>query len=788
MVVDRAAAALERAARRAAIAVEEDVASAAAADGPPAKVSKTDQALINAKEKSRQRRAIAVSLSSASTEPGTLEEARGMAKAAVAAAKADALRTPPPKARVPIDQDSGPKLDPAVQSVQIMRTGHRRQHVEVAGAGGEQPAKIPRTSEAPVVPAKSVPAATKAAASKAGRAPPTAPAKAKAVPVAQPVPSKPAAPPQAAKAVPTPRPPAPAPAKAKAVPVAQPAPPLAAKAVPTPAAKAKAIKIENSTLDCNQSQAVLASLRRQSTENLGTPAHESTAPVKPADCPGDEPHESEPHEADGDTRLDPTVDEESLRMKREAHARFMSKEMATVVRREMKPHREKLSELRDVLEQEVAKAKESGIAAHAGSQHLGRKSGHNDSRDFWRFTDIPVAMREVSVPVKDSKAPGKFRHEKQLMLYPHDIIAYVFNVAKLEIEQQRVDDYWNHHLACRSPFASEDSKGKIPLGLYGDKAQLQTKYRVESIFCLFLSFPLFRPRSIRYSRFLLWSCDVALLYKSRTVNTILRKLAWSFNYLATGRYPTSGPGGVALSRVDQNRAGSQVTLQFHKFQVTEYRGDWEHHKSLWQLTCSWNGIETCHRCTARSKGNAGLLYWNLDQNARWRSEEFDTNDFINNRLPESHICPLINVHAFHPSCIRWCTMHILNLGLVFGLNGGALCLLAERVGHFGPGSFQDQLDRAYKDFVAYCRRHRLHHSQPPFKEKHVKMKTGEILLLAKAWNGRVLVDWLASTLREVAPNHPGFDGGILETACVALQLSDILRLCFLFSTTSFKTC
>lgn len=73
-------------------------------------------------------------------------------------------------------------------------------------------------------------------------------------------------------------------------------------------------------------------------------------------------------------------------------------------------------------------------------------------------------------------------------------------------------------------------------------------------------------------------------------------------------------------------------------------------------------------------------------------------------------------------------------------------------------------------------------------QRKVKMKTGEILLLAKAWNGRVLVDWLASTLREVAPNHPGFDGGILETACVALQLSDILRLCFLFSTTSFKTC
>ena len=33
---------------------------------------------------------------------------------------------------------------------------------------------------------------------------------------------------------------------------------------------------------------------------------------------------------------------------------------------------------------------ESGDAAHPESFELGKRSGWNDSRDFWNFTDIPV--------------------------------------------------------------------------------------------------------------------------------------------------------------------------------------------------------------------------------------------------------------------------------------------------------------------------------------------------------------------------------------------------------------
>ena len=55
----------------------------------------------------------------------------------------------------------------------------------------------------------------------------------------------------------------------------------------------------------------------------------------------------------------------------------------------------------------------------------------------------------------------------------------------------------------------------------------------------------------------------------------------------------------------------------------------------------------------------------------------------------------------------------------------------------------------------------------------VKKKTGEILFTCKAWNGRVVCEWLAATLRTAAPNYdPDFDHGCLSLACAASTLAD----------------
>ena len=55
-------------------------------------------------------------------------------------------------------------------------------------------------------------------------------------------------------------------------------------------------------------------------------------------------------------------------------------------------------------------------------------------------------------------------------------------------------------------------------------------------------------------------------------------------------------------------------------------------------------------------------------------------------------------------------------------------MLAEQMEYWGPGTFQQQLDHAYDDFVRYCRRNKLGHSQPPFKVSKVVWRSSFIFL------------------------------------------------------------
>ena len=50
-------------------------------------------------------------------------------------------------------------------------------------------------------------------------------------------------------------------------------------------------------------------------------------------------------------------------------------------------------------------------------------------------------------------------------------------------------------------------------------------------------------------------------------------------------------------------------------------------------------------------------------------------------------------------------------------------LLCDDLEFFGPGTFEQKLDSAYKDFLAYCKRHKVNHSQPPFLPKMVPWTT-----------------------------------------------------------------
>ena len=135
-------------------------------------------------------------------------------------------------------------------------------------------------------------------------------------------------------------------------------------------------------------------------------------------------------------------------------------------------------------------------------------------------------------------------------------------------------------------------------------------------------------------------------------------------------------------------------------------------------------------------------------------------------------------------------------------------MLAEQSLRWGAGAFQLRLDGAYKEFKSYCKTQKLSHSQPPFLVRHapfphgspkflhdcsqifpkfwkchmirtgqVKQKNGEELLLAKAWNGRIILAWLTSVIQEMvaAPHFDReLDDGRWVLACAALTFGSSL--------------
>ena len=251
-------------------------------------------------------------------------------------------------------------------------------------------------------------------------------------------------------------------------------------------------------------------------------------------------------------------------------------------------------------------------------------------------------LEKIWVPVADPKNPAGYKLEQQPILFPYRILTYIFSEVGLEIGQEDIEQYWDNAIAAGEPHANESSRGKVPLGLYGDSAQLITKIRKEKLLCLWLNIPIFRPKAVRYSRFLIWCIDNSLLLENKTTNSVLRWVVWSLNSLFEGFNPSTRPGGRPLTPEEELRAEKPFTPQRHSFQVVELRGDWEYHKFLWKFSSSWKGLQTCFKCPclSKSRGDDGMLYWDVTENNSWSRGEFTATDFINHQLPKRHICTL----------------------------------------------------------------------------------------------------------------------------------------------------
>ena len=164
----------------------------------------------------------------------------------------------------------------------------------------------------------------------------------------------------------------------------------------------------------------------------------------------------------------------------------------------------------------------------------------------------------------------------------------------------------------------------IPCGLYGDEAKYADGPPQEKVLGIYMNFVLFRPATVRHSRFMIFALRSQLMVDTvHTLYPLFWKVVESLHFAYLGKRPD----------------GSQLCADGARFMVTELRGDLAYQKLCWQFPQrGWTSLDVCFFCNARAKGE--LLYTNLGQEADWKASEF-TNvwEWAANTLPEK-LCDL----------------------------------------------------------------------------------------------------------------------------------------------------
>ena len=257
-----------------------------------------------------------------------------------------------------------------------------------------------------------------------------------------------------------------------------------------------------------------------------------------------------------------------------------------------------------------------------------------------------IPMEKIDLPMKSSDKLADntaFEMTKWPFLDPHRIIEFLYNRCGIEVPEEIVKQYWEESRRNLEPWAvaSNATSSHVPLGVYGDSATIVMKYGLqESVTGIFVNLCLWRPKSVRMSRFLVCALPDARMHNHHTLNEVFRRVVWSCNSLYTNTHPVAGVDGGALPPHLQKLAGGHITRVGACFAVTEIRGDWQWLKKCFRFP-GWTSHDICHHCQARSEGDDSLRYYNFDD-ASWIDNPFSIAQFISRAIPQTGVCDLNN--------------------------------------------------------------------------------------------------------------------------------------------------
>ncbi|CAE7274851.1 unnamed protein product, partial [Symbiodinium sp. CCMP2456] len=215
------------------------------------------------------------------------------------------------------------------------------------------------------------------------------------------------------------------------------------------------------------------------------------------------------------------------------------------------------------------------------------------------------------------------------------------------------------------------------------------------VVALFMRMPLFRPRSVRQGQFLLAAIQQDLVIEDglRTLHPILEHITWSANIALEGTYPFTRYDGGPLTASKQKVAGTPLAAG-RRFCCSEIKGDWKWLEKVLRLLPTPVSKKLCYMCDACSDDSAMKYY--------------DTGD--------------------------------------------AQQMALVSLGYFGDPAIletQQLLDVAFSRFKEWRLRHRIPCSQKRFNVGLIIKKQHGHYMTAKAYNGRVILEWLSDVTREV---------------------------------------
>ena len=285
---------------------------------------------------------------------------------------------------------------------------------------------------------------------------------------------------------------------------------------------------------------------------------------------------------------------------------------------------------------------------------------------------------------KQFSPAGSLEDASVPILDPGEILAYLVDEVGLSCPEDINRKFWQFSRGkCEHP-ATDDH---VPVSLYGDEVQVNKQG--DSITAMYLSLTLFKPKKVRCTHYCIWAMRTHLVAGCHTLWPVLAFVVESLN--------------KAFEGVGKNKT---------KFALAELKGDWPWLRKILRFQPSFTGNRVCFLCHSTVFPDR-IPFYDVDSDL----DEISTIGFINTMLDTCSPSPLLLVIGFSPWMIRICTMHTVNLGLCFTVNGACLATLI-RLGYFGnpaEGKFEDRLLDAHRDFVAWRRAAGVSSSQRRFK-------------------------------------------------------------------------